>query len=223
MAKFIDYTGQRFGRLVVVCVDVKNKWGNYKFKCLCDCGNIKIIESGSLKKGKSTSCGCFRNEQLIERSTKHNGSNSSEYKIWTGIKTRCYNPNDNRRFNYYGARGITVCKRWLDSFENFYADMGERPSKQHSIDRINNDQGYSPENCKWATQKEQKNNTRHNRVIEINGIRKTKSQWDISSEFSKNTFYNRKKLGWCDTCALTNPINIKCTHVKPSLVLTKEG
>lgn len=122
----------------------------------CKCGKILERAFNSISSGASKGCnGChIRIKQIT-----HGLTYSAEYNIWHGMKQRCNNPNSGK-FNDYGGRGIKVCKRWLNSFENFYKDMGKRPSKYHSIDRINNDGNYTPANCRWATKKQQQNNRR---------------------------------------------------------------
>ncbi|BAW18975.1 hypothetical protein [Ralstonia phage RP12] len=115
---------------------------------------------------------------------------STEYCIWSGIKKRCYNKNS-RKYKDYGGRGITMCDEWRESFEAFYADMGPRPSLGHSIDRKNNDEGYSKENCRWATAEEQQNNKRSNLLHELDGILKTLTQWCRELEMNYHTIYQR--------------------------------
>ena len=134
------------------------------FLCRCDCGNESIVPLYSLKNGGTKSCGCLNSEVqskfMIKYSTKHGKSKSPEYKVWKGMKNRCNNPRATGYENY-GGRGIKVCKRWDDSFENFIKDMGERPNENYQIDRIDNDKGYAPNNCKWVTPSENSLNKRH--------------------------------------------------------------
>jgi hypothetical protein len=155
--------GQRFGRLTVLAFRRDPKRPKYPFyRCRCDCGQVLNVQRSNL--GKTTnSCGCIKREMLAAKAT-HGMSESREYFTWSGIKDRC---SRFRRKDYarYGGRGITVCQRWLDSFENFYADMGPRPSKYHSIDRIDPDGNYEPRNCRWATPREQRINQRRMRHL----------------------------------------------------------
>lgn len=161
--------GEKFGRLTVIrevegIIFGKNKKQRVQrqFECRCDCGNITVVQIRNLRGGKTKSCGCYSKDRKIEVSTKHNMHRTSEYKTWLGMKQRCYNKNTTR-YDYYGGRGITVCKRWLESFENFYEDMGPKPGPDYSIDRIDNDlliDGYSKGNCRWATKFEQVQNRR---------------------------------------------------------------
>lgn len=134
------------------------------FLCECDCGNTTIVPLGSLKNNRIKSCGCLNIEVqskfMKEYNKKHGKSKTPEYKVWQGMKSRCNNPNS-KGYKNYGGRGIQVCKRWDDSFENFINDMGERPNEDCQIDRIDNDKNYSPENCEWVTRSENTLNKRH--------------------------------------------------------------
>jgi hypothetical protein len=162
-----DLTGKTFGRLTVIRVGMR-KAGKVYWLCNCECGKTKNISSINLTKGRASSCGCFRTVLLTEATTKHghtaNWKRSSEYMAWCSMKYRCNNPN-NKRYADYGGRGIKVCDRWMDSFENFLSDMGTKPSKAHSLDRINNNGDYTPFNCRWATAVEQNRNKRVDRRI----------------------------------------------------------
>lgn len=155
--KALDLTGKRFGRLVVTSFSETRLYGGHKrrfWNCVCDCGSSIEVLGLSLPSGNTKSCGCFKDDKQL----KHGMSNSPEYRIWAGMWQRCSNP-DNDRYVDYGGRGITVCDRW-QSFDLFYLDMGHRPSSEYSIDRIDNERGYAPSNCKWSTRSEQQNNKR---------------------------------------------------------------
>lgn len=153
----IDLTGERFGRLVVE----EHPPGEFAL-CLCDCGTRKQVRTNALRRGATKSCGCLRHDN--KAAATHGLTYSRAYKTWSGIKARCHTPSASGYENY-GGRGITVCDRWRDSFENFLADMGEPPDGC-SLERVGNDGPYSPENCRWATRKEQNRNSRHNRTVD---------------------------------------------------------
>jgi hypothetical protein len=151
-------TGRRFGRLTVISDAGNNKYSNAQWLCLCDCGATKTVGGRSLRVGKSQSCGCVTLEVNRSRMTRHGKTGTCEHNIWLTMRDRCRNPK-NHKFSAYGGRGIAVCDRW-NSFEAFLADMGPRPTSRHSIDRIDNDGNYEPDNCRWATSKEQRANQR---------------------------------------------------------------
>lgn len=160
--------GQRFGRLVVLAVDSKD--ANYMvfWYCRCDCGNNKVIVGTRLRNGKTKSCGCLAREQAASRAKARNATTpprkthglrrSPEYRAWQNMKKRCLSPNA-VQYPYYGLRGISICAEWM-RFESFYADMGPKPSRVHSLDRKDNDGNYEPGNCRWATKVEQATNRR---------------------------------------------------------------
>lgn len=143
--------GQVFGRLTVISRSNNDKWNNAKWLCRCECGNEKIISGQLLRNGEARSCGCIKR--------KHGQSNTPTYRSWMRMRERCCRPGD-KRYKDYGGRGIIVCDRWRNSFENFFADMGERPSSKHSIDRIDVNGNYEPGNCRWSTTVEQRHNRR---------------------------------------------------------------
>lgn len=165
--------------------------------CRCDCGTEKwyLASNLGLGFGRTRSCGCWREQIRSESHIKHNRTYTTEYNVWCGIKARCENSN-HPRYNDYGRRGIKVCDRWRDSFENFLADMGERPSKDYSIDRIDNDGDYTPDNCRWATRVEQGANMRSNIELTYNGETHNIAEWARILGVTYHTIhkrYNRHK------------------------------
>ena len=159
-----NLVGKRFSRLIVLSRAENDAHNKTQWLCRCDCGVEKIIGAAPLLRMLTKSCGCLKSEVVTKRQTKHGLFYRPEYVVWGGMKARCYNPN-HASFKDYGGRGISVCDRWKDSFENFLADMGERPSRELTIERRDNDAGYSPDNCYWATRLEQAHNKRS--VIQV--------------------------------------------------------
>lgn len=158
---FVNLKGHRFGNLLVVERD-KNFKKAITWKCICDCGNIKTIIGNNLKNGTTKSCGCVRKKITSERMKTHGKTKTTEYRIWGGMFTRCYNKKVNN-YHLYGGRGIKVCDRW-SNFQFFLDDMGFRP-KNKTLDRINVNGNYEPSNCRWASKKEQGQNKRKTKLI----------------------------------------------------------
>lgn len=213
MSKKVDLIGRRFGRLLVIEEAPSKKCKNgyhVMWRCKCDCGNIKDIHSVSLTRTTkpTRSCGCFCKDRGREANTVHNynrrGLKYSTYGIWQGMIQRCTNPN-HKSYKNYGGRGIKVCDRWRHSFINFLEDMGECPVGK-SIERINNDGDYTPENCKWVTREEQNNNHRRNVVITYNGVSQNLTQWARIIEVTAKLLGQRLRNGWSIEEALTTPV-----------------
>jgi len=139
------------------------------------------------------------------RPITHGMSGTPEYKAWIHMKHRCFNPNI-KNYSHYGGRGIAVCDRWKNSFEDFLADMGSRPTAKHSIDRIDNDADYSPKNCRWATEAEQQNNKRTNHLITIDDVTLTIAQWTEKKGYNETVIYCRLNMGWSDYDAVMTPV-----------------
>lgn len=217
MPALIDITGKRFSRLTVVRRSPKNAKHGPFWDCICDCGNTAVVSGGHLRNGHTNSCGCFSRDRSasINRAHGHtvNGATSAEYRCWQNMRKRCSDI-ANKCYHIYGARGIVVCERWRNSFENFLADMGPKPSPAHSIERLNSDGHYEPGNCVWATAKRQANNTSRNHWVTIGGSRKTLTEWceDLGVSYTA-TKQRINKLGWPAELALTMPPGTKSKDV----------
>lgn len=206
--------GEKFGRLTVVDYFGKNKHGHNLWNCECECGNHKIVSTGALNSGSVKSCGCLWEENKKALKTrvvkKHGMVDTQEYHAWNGMRQRCYNKNS-PKYKNYGARGIKVCDRWLNSFENFFADMGKAPFG-FSIDRIDVNGDYTPENCRWADDVTQCNNRQFNFKVTFNGITETLRYWSEKTGINKSALYLRiHRRGWDVEKALTTPLR-KQTH-----------
>jgi len=156
----------------------------------------------------------MRNEMA---KTTHGMTRTPEYRSWLDMKARCFNPN-HKNYLDYGGRGITVCDRWKNSFQNFLADMGSRPTAKHSLDRIDNNADYSPENCKWSTKAEQVNNRRSNHLITIGCVTLTIAQWAKKMGFSARVIHDRLKSGWSEYRAVMTPVRVKSKSTKKLLI-----
>lgn len=171
--------------------------------CACKCGGLTRGTSTAIRRGEKVSCGCYRKSRPSPTKT-HGRTLTPEYRSWLAMKRRCLKPRATQ-FSYYGGRGIKVCARWVRSFEDFLADMGEKPSSAHSIDRIDNGLGYSPENCRWATRSEQSSNARNALRITHNGITDTAEGWARRLGVSARNIRQRLSRGWSSDRALTEP------------------
>ncbi|EKD89559.1 MAG: hypothetical protein ACD_33C00045G0026 [uncultured bacterium] len=189
----------KFGRLTVIYDSGKRTSGRMIiWTCKCDCGNIINVCTGSLNSGNTKSCGCLQKDYVSntgKNNITHGLSNTLIYKNWSDIIQRCNNPN-NPAYIYYGARGIKICDKWLQSFEAFYTDMGVKPSSHHSIDRKDNNGNYEPNNCKWSTQEEQCNNKSNNVILNYKGKKYTISQLAKEYNISYSKLHQRLRCGW---------------------------
>lgn len=212
MSKLIDLTGQKFGRLTVIERAGSDKYKNAMWLCKCDCEKqAKCVVNGSyLRKGLSQSCGCYNRELNSERMKTHGESKTRLYKLWVGMKKRCYNQNCNS-YKYYGAEGKAVCDEWKDSFQAFYDwSMSNGYQDNLTIERIDNSKGYSPDNCKWATMKEQSNNTRRNHLIEYKGKKQNLTQWAEELNINYDKLEARiNRLHWDVDRAFKEPKKMK--------------
>jgi len=188
MSKVIDLTGKRFGRLIVMSRAKNSNGRKAMWNCACDCDGTTIAFGQNLRSGDTKSCGCLQKERASEAHITHGLCRTSTYEIWAGMRQRCMDTND-ASYKNYGGRGIIICERW-NKFENFLADMGEKP-KGLTIERRNNNGNYSPENCFYATSKEQNRNKRSNRIIKYDGKEQCISAWAEELDVSHQTLSYR--------------------------------
>ncbi len=188
--KRIDITGNKFGELTVIKKTTNATSGKTRWLCICDCGKFSKTETYKLTSGHSKTCGCSKNRPTNKT---HGFSSLPEYKIWDGIIQRTTNEKCSS-YNRYGGRGIDISEDWK-LFVNFYRDMGDRPSPLFTIERIDNNKGYTAKNCKWDTRKNQARNRRTNVIIEIDGVSKVLAQWLEELNVCRSTFYKRRKKG----------------------------
>lgn len=197
-----DLSGQKFGRLVAIERVEKNKRNNVRWLCRCDCGKSVVVDGGNLTSGHTMSCGCLRAENKV----KHGLCGTRLCNIWYKIKSRCSNIN-NDVYHHYGGRGITICEEWRNDFKTFYEwAMKNGYADNLTIDRIDVNGNYCPENCRWVEFKEQMNNTRRNRFLTFKGETKTVAQWSEELSIKPATLYTRLNKGWSVEKTLTTPV-----------------
>lgn len=206
-----DLSNLRFGRLVALdCHVRKTKHSTVAmWRCRCDCGGIVTARGSHLTRADVQSCGCLAREsaalRMASQNHKHGLSHSVEYRSWTAMKARCLNVS-HKHFPLYGGRGISICEDWKDSFEAFYRDMGPKPSSAHTLDRIDTDGDYCPSNCRWATQREQMNNVRRNRLVTYRSKRMTISEAArLAGVVHPNVANSRMRVGWTTRSAVETP------------------
>ncbi len=214
MGTFRDRTGERHGRLRVTGLNsrttmratgvVRRFWD-----CVCDCG-AELVVLGDNLSGNTQSCGCLQREQTSAAKTTHNGCGTPEYSTWCNIRNRCSNKNM-PAYKDYGARGITVCARWCESFENFLADMGKRPEGDYSIERVDVNGNYEKSNCIWLLRCEQGKNTRRTHKITHEGRTMGLSDWSKETGISSQTIARRLRDGWSPSDAITKSLRIITT------------
>ena len=205
----IGHYRQRGNRLMKQRFDPESKYGRLQpirrserkrvWVCRCDCGNEKEVFDSNLASGRTVSCGC--------KQRTHGLTNTAEYIIWREMRHRCRNPNHGA-YPRYGGRGITVCERWdgEDGFVNFLVDMGHRPSPELSLERRENNAGYSPENCYWGTKKQQARNRSDNRLLTHAGRTQCLTAWAEELNMEPGTIHYRLRKGWTPEATLTTPV-----------------
>ncbi len=188
--------GERFGRLTILEeADPNQKTGQRRAYARCDCGTISDYNMAQMRSGHTSSCGCYNKERKI----RHGHARSTTYQSWVSMKTRC---TPGHGHTNYISRGITVCKKWIDSFDAFLNDMGERP-KGTTIDRIDNSKGYAKDNCRWATASQQANNRRNSHTATAFGRTQTLMEWSKETGIPFQTIRHRKLRGWTDEKAVS--------------------
>lgn len=195
-----DLTGQRFGRLTAI------RWvGPSHWECECECGAITPARTVVLIRGNKRSCGCLAKDLRKQQATKHGMCGTREYDAWHTMIQRCNNP-ALKNYPNYGGRGIRVCERWTNGFAAFYEDMGDIPSAEHSLDRIDNNGNYEPSNCRWATRAEQDRNKRTNRYYDHDGRSMTLTEWSKELNVSPTSLKARLRKGMTIGEVISEPI-----------------
>lgn len=216
MGKFIDITGQKFGRLTVVRKSGRSKSGHVMWECCCDCGAKRYVPGAYLRNGHTKSCGCYQADIVRESAKKmgtankrHGMSHDRLHHIWTGMKQRCAD-NGVKDYQNYGGRGITVCQEWRDSFEAFRDwSLANGYRDDLTIDRINVNGGYEPENCRWITMEQQQRNRTNSRFLTFNGETHTLAEWAEITGIRWGTIKARLNSGWTTERTLTEPVHTK--------------
>lgn len=215
MGKFKDLTGQKFGKLTAICAQKDPSGRRYIWTCLCDCGKYTTATPSALIRKTKRSCGCIQHEILLKRNTKHGYSGERLYRVWKGMRSRCNNPS-HKSYAKYGGRGIEVCDKWNSDyleFRNWALSNGYDELAKYgecTLDRIDVNMGYSPENCRWVNECSQANNKRDNRMITINGETKNVATWAKELKIDSGVIYARlNNLGWSEEKAVSTPVR-KC-------------
>lgn len=223
MSKMVDLAGERFGSLVAIKTAGSSKGRKKLWLCKCDCGNETIISGDCLRRGGALSCGCKKGELISKAKTKHGLVKTRLYRIWSDIKSRCYNRNE-VAYKWYGARGISMCNEWLNDVAAFYTWAVKNGYHEGlTIDRIDNDGDYSPQNCRWVDMLTQCQNRRNNCYYTYNGNAHTIREWSLITGLSYRTIYTRiHKFKWDIERTLTTP-KIQCRDKSNSRVITYKG
>lgn len=199
----VDLAGRRFGRLLVLG-DPERRNKRWYWRCQCDCAKIVYVQGRNLTGGQTLSCGCLRLELAKKLCTTHGMTNTALYNRWNAMRTRCNNPN-HRQYHNYGGRGIEVSSQWNNSFAAFLADMGEPPTPQHTLERIDNEGNYEAGNCRWALPSEQAKNKRTSTRITVNGVTRTITEWAEISGINRITLHHRLRSGMAPEIAISTP------------------
>ena len=195
--KVIDVTGQKFGRLTVISRAENSKTGQVRWLCECECGNQTVVQGADLRRGRTKSCGCWNSEKNSKRSKTHGMTRSKIYRTWQGIKTRCFNQN-NHKYSNYGGRGIAMFPEWINDFQKFYEYVSKLPhygEDGYSLDRIDNNGNYEPNNLRFATTKEQSLNQRRTIFVEYQGVMMTLMEAAELSGIPYKTLLDRYHAG----------------------------
>lgn len=212
-----DFIGKKYNRLTVLSeapfTFSANGRKKYRLLCRCDCGTEKPVALHQVIHGQTKSCGCLINERIREANSIHGDTRdyklSPEYRSWIAMKARCLYPKS-VKYSRYGARGITVCPEWIESYAAFLADMGRKPTPEHTLDRIENNGNYERGNCRWATPAQQRanQNPRQSKgaTVEFRGETKTILEWARQFSVPSTTIYHRINKGWPTEKALTSPV-----------------
>jgi len=200
-SQFKNLKGMRFGRLTVVGYAGKSEGNRVQWDCLCECGKTTMVITASLKSGHTRSCGCYQ----LDVVTRHGNEGVPEYSIWKAMLNRCDDVGS-ERYADYGGRGVTICRQWKVSYQAFIDDMGQRPTADHSIDRIDNNGDYSPGNCRWATRTEQARNKRNNLMFTHNGETRCLAEWAEKYGLKYKMLWSRLyRHGWRFERAISTP------------------
>lgn len=217
-----DLTGRRFGRLIVIGLDPKPRHGRVSYWFVrCDCKAVASVYGGSLRAGTTRSCGCLHRELVVVRNSKHGATSGGQisltYRSWESMIARCHR-RESSSFARYGGRGITVCERWSESFAAFLEDMGERPSKSHTIDRIDGRGNYGPGNCRWATKAEQVRNRGITKTVSLDGVTCSVGEWAERAGIPYGVLWRRLRSGWDTKKAIRTPYPSRNSQLGPDIL-----
>lgn len=203
----LDLHGQRFGKLVVIAPAERAENGKTRWLCRCDCGRETVVKTNALRTGDTKSCGCLVKEASSNAHKKHGMCETRLYRIWRGMKNRCCNPNA-RDYPYYGGRGIEVFPKWSENYAEFQEwALSHGYRTDLTLDRVDTNGNYCPENCRWVTWKEQALNKTNNHLLTHNGVTMPVTVWAEKTGLSADVLYTRKRLGWSDSRTIETPLS----------------